>query len=176
MNSARAILTGPAAVREMQTRKKQPRGLGPREWFPEVGTSSRVLVHATIAAPAVPNQVNLVLSYQVKQGHVFLLESVVLNYVGAGFTAGSGDILWILDRNAPVTVASPMAMRVKGFESLDFPAGSFQSPWCLQPPEVFQPGDVVASKVITTAAIPVGAPNVFMSVFKGWLVPAFDIE
>jgi hypothetical protein len=136
----------------------------------------RVQVRGTVVTPAAPvlpatTVTTEVLGYRVKEGHRFFLSEVVLNYVGAGFTAGLGDIIWLLDRNAPTFIASPMAARVKGFEMLDFPAGSFQIPWRLEPPEIFQPGDHIRSKVITTAAIPAGSPNLFISVFKGWLVP-----
>jgi hypothetical protein len=117
-----------------------------------------------------------VLGYRVKEGHLFALTEVVFAYVGAGFTPGLGDIVWVLDRNAPTFIASPMAARVKGFENLDFPCGSFQIPWRLDPPEIFQPGDHIRSKAITTVAIPVGSPNLFISVFKGWLVPAGELE
>ena len=39
-------------------------------------------------------------------------------------------------------------------------------------PEIFTAGDVVRSKVTTTANIAAGIPNYFTSMFLGWLVPA----
>ena len=143
--------------------------------------AERVQVRATVATPLAPvlpatTVTTELLLYRVKMGHVFLLSEVVLTYVGAGFTVGLGDIVWVLDRNAPIGIVSPMAARVKGFENLDFPAGSFQIPWRLDPPEIFQPGDEIRAKAITTAAIPAGSPNLFISVFKGWLVPAGEME
>ena len=163
--------------------------VGLDEWgFPRTG-ASRVLAHGNVVTPAAPvlpatTVMTETLVYRVKQGHVFLLSEIVLAYIGTGFAVGSGDILWILDRNAPINlfpfgyiggVVSPMAARVKGFEALDFPAGSFEVPWRLAPPEIFAPGDELRAKAVTTTAIPVGAPNRFISVFKGWLVPAGEI-
>jgi hypothetical protein len=112
-----------------------------------------------------------VLSYQVPQGFRFWLTALVQIYAGTGFTPGSGDVLWTLDKNQPVGVVPLQGEVVQGFGSLGIPLGSLLYPWPLQMPELLLATDVLRSKVITTVAIPVGGTNYFHSVIEGWLEP-----
>jgi hypothetical protein len=174
------VVTGPQAIRaatqlaKIQDRRDQ----WPYPWSFPPPSASRVTIglgtEGTLAAPAPATQAQ-VLEYTVRSGFMFWLVSIVQVYLGTGFTPGSGDIIWSLDRNTPLGGGTLQGSPIQGFQAVDVPLGSLVLPWTLDMPEVFQPYDVIRSKVLTTSAIPAGAPNYFKSVFRGWLAPATEV-
>ena len=166
------IVTGPEAVKAAASiaATQDRRDQWPYPWSFPPPRASRVFRFASLLSPA-PATETEVLLYRVPQGYRFWLRSIVLNYVGAGFTAGSGDILWTLDKNRPVGTAPLQGETIQGFGNVPFPLGSFQYPWPLELPELLGPTDELRSKVIVTAAIPTGGNNYFHSIVCGWLEP-----
>lgn len=130
-------------------------------------------VHKTgnIEAPTPTVQAE-VLAYTVPLGFRFWLTDLVQVFTGSGFIPGRGDATWQLDKNSPIGIPNLSALVIDGFAAEIVMLGSFDFPWPLRMPELFEPNDVVRSKVTTLASIAAGTPNYFTSMFLGWLVPA----
>jgi len=132
-----------------------------------------IYVSNSLAAPA-PTVLTVLLSYQVPSGHQFALTGVMWNFdrVG-GFIPGSGDIIWTLDVNNPLTPSAlAIAGRyVQGFGAELAPIGSYEIPWRFSRPRIFAPSDLIQLKVLTTIAIVQNSGN-FNSRFIGYLWPA----
>src|SRR5271157_1295602 len=132
-----------------------------------------IYVSGSLAAPA-PTVLTLLLSYQVPSGHQFALTGVMWTFDPiAGFVPGSGDIIWTLDVNNPLTPSAlAIAGRfVQGFGSELSPIGSYEKPWWFSRPRIFAPSDLIQLKVLTTVAIAQNSGN-FNSRFIGYLWPA----
>jgi len=166
------IVTGPEAVKAAASiaATQDRRDEWPYPWCFPAPRASRVFRVNSVLSPNVATETEVLL-YRVPQGYRFWLTALVQTYVGAGFTAGSGDILWTLDKNRPVGVAALQGETIQGFGSLGIPLGSLYFPWPLEMPELLGPTDELRSKVLTTSAIPVGGNNYFHSIFCGWLEP-----
>jgi len=166
------IVTGPEAVKAaasiaaIQDRRDE----WPYPWSFPPPRATRVQRIGSLLSPAPATETQILL-YRVPQGYRFWLTKVVMNYLGTGFTPGTGDILWTLDKNRPVGVAPLQGEIIQGFGGLTVPLGSFVFPWPLEMPELLGPTDELRSKVTTTAAIPVGSNNWFHAMFLGWLEP-----
>ena len=133
-----------------------------------------IYVSASVAAPA-PTTLTVLLAYQVPSGHQFALTGVMWNFEGppGGFVPGSGDIIWTLDVNNPLTPSAlAIAGRyIQGFGAELAPIGSYEKPWWFSRPRVFAPSDPIQLKVLTTVAIAQNSGN-FNSRFIGYLWPA----
>ena len=133
-----------------------------------------IYVSNSLAAPA-PTVLTVLLSYQVPSGHQFALTGVMWNFEGppGGFVPGSGDIIWTLDVNNPLTPSAlAIAGRyIQGFGSELAPIGSYEKPWWFSRPRIFAPSDLIQLKVLTTIAINQNSGN-FNSRFIGYLWPA----
>lgn len=119
---------------------------------------------------------NVVLAYTVPQGARFHLYALVqvfnLNPNSAG-TYNPGDIVWTLDRNTPPGALIEQAIPVEDLAGLSTPLGSISpmySDFQLIDPEVFEPGDVIRSKVVVGASVAPGS-GYFTSIFRGCLTP-----
>ena len=133
-----------------------------------------IYVSGSVAAPA-PTVLTVLLAYQVPSGHQFALTGVMWKFEGpaGGFVQGSGDIIWTLDVNNPLTPSAlAIAGRyIQGFGSELAEIGSYEKPWWFSRPRVFAPSDLIQLKVLTTAAIPQNS-GYFNSRFVGSLWPA----
>jgi hypothetical protein len=133
-----------------------------------------IYVSASVAAPA-PTTLTVLLAYQVPSGHQFALTGVMWDFEGApgGFVIGSGDIIWTLDVNNPLTPSAlAIAGRyIQGFGAELAPIGSYEKPWWFSRPRIFAPSDLIQLKVLTTVAIPQNS-GYFNSRFIGYLWPA----
>ena len=133
-----------------------------------------IYVSNSLPAPA-PTVLTVLLSYQVPSGHQFALTGVMWNFEGppGGFVPGSGDIIWTLDVNNPLTPSAlAIAGRyIQGFGSELAPIGSYEKPWWFSRPRIFAPSDLIQLKVLTTIAINQNSGN-FNSRFIGYLWPA----
>jgi hypothetical protein len=112
-----------------------------------------------------------VLTYPVPSGFRFYLRAIVQTVEGSNFNAG--DVLWTIDRNTPIGVASFQAQPEQGLIAVPIRVGSFQpfAPDRFERCYEFESLDIVRSKA-TNVAYAVGAPsNVFISGFFGYLVP-----
>jgi hypothetical protein len=126
-----------------------------------------------------PGVTTVVLSYQVPDGFQFLLTGLFQVYSGASFVLGSTDITWLLDINTPVALPSggtTQGYPVQQLSPSNLPKGGMLvnpaclfAPWPLPKPEPLNSLDTLRSKVTTTGAIPVGAPNFFITIFMGWM-------
>lgn len=133
-----------------------------------------VYVSSSIAAPA-PTVLTVLLAYQVPSGHQFALTGVMWGFEGppGGFVPGSGDIIWTLDVNNPLT---PSALAIagrylQGFGAELVPIGSYEIPWRFSRPRILAPSDLLQLKVLTTVAIAQNS-GYFNSRFIGYLWPA----
>src|ERR1035437_4756709 len=110
------IVTGPEAVKAAAAiaATHDRRDQWPYPWSFPPPNARRVFRVGSVLAPA-PATETEVLVYRVPQGYQFWLVSIVQVYLGAGFIAGAGDILWTLDRNRPVGVATLQGEIIQGF-------------------------------------------------------------
>jgi hypothetical protein len=170
--TAPRIVTGPEAAKAAASiaATQDRRDEWPYAWSFPPPRATRVFRVGSVLSPN-PATETQVLLYRVPQGYRMWLTAVVMNYQGTGFTPGTGDILWTLDKNKPVGVAPLQGEIIQGFGGIMVPLGSLVYPWPLPMPELLGPTDELRSKVTTTANIPVGGTNYFHSVFLGWLEP-----
>ena len=123
------IVTGPEAVKAAASiaATQDRRDEWPYPWCFPAPRASRVFRVNSVLSPNVATETEVLL-YRVPQGYRFWLTALVQTYVGAGFTAGAGDILWTLDKNRPVGVAALQGETIQGFGSLGIPLGSLYFP------------------------------------------------
>ena len=174
------LLAGPsqmAAQRKLNQRSER------KELWPYTHTfpppqAIRVEPEGIIPAP-LPGVTSVVLQYQVPDGFQFVLTGLIAIYSGTNYFLGSTDITWLLDINTPLPTpqgGTPQGYPVQQMSPSNIPKGGISpapgsvfAPWPLPMPEVLGPLDTLRSKVTTTAAIPVGAPNAFITIFLGWM-------
>lgn len=174
------ILAGPSqmpAQRKMNIESQRRENWPYTHVFPPP-QSVRVEPEGILPSPA-PGVQSIVLQYEVPDGFQFILTGLIAIYAGSSFTLGSTDITWLLDINTPLpTVAGGIAQGypVQQMSPSNLPKGGVLSspaclfaPWPLPMPELLGPLDILRSKVTTTAVIPVGAPNFFITIFLGWM-------
>ena len=136
----------------------------------------RVFVPGVIDAPPVMlpfQKPSVIAQYAVPLGFYFQLQSLVLNYYGAGWVPGDGNVAFSLDVN---TSGNPSAqgIPVKDYNPVLVPLGSFQKPWPFLPgtESRFEPRDIVRAKVLTNPAFILPGPaNRFAAGLVGWLYP-----
>lgn len=179
------VVTGAEAVRATSKlmHEEARRDQWPYEWlYPPPGAE---LVHqvGNIPAPAAATQ-TLVNSYTVPNNLRFVLAGLVQICLSTAFVPGSGSARWVLDVNIAVGAVAPPGYRLQGFANelvsstvtagMTIPYGLYQGgfiPYWFPRPFILNPTDVLRSKVTTTADIPPGSPNFFITVFDGWLLP-----
>jgi len=170
------VATGPELAKAAWAMNKRnlQHDLWPYPWEFPTFDAVRVNADGSIVAPAAATQ-TLVASYTVQENFDFWLVAIAQLYSGSGFNIGSSDITWVLDVNIPIGVTVPQGYAIQGFQSTNIPYGTLiggVQPYFLAKPELLKQDNVIRSKVTTTNNIPQGAPNYFISVFYGWLVPA----
>ena len=171
------IVTGPEAVKAVASMAatQDRRDEWPYPWSFSPPNALRVFRVGSLVSPNPATQTE-VLRYQVPQGFRFWLTAILQAYQGAGWIAGSGDILWTLDKNQPVGVAALQGEIIQGFGNIGIGLGAMLNGCVtymlpLSRPELLLATDVLRSKVTTTVAIPAGGTNYFHSIFDGWLEP-----
>lgn len=159
-----AVKAADAVRRDQNNRERWPY----MHIYPPVNAEP-VHVIASVFTPAVAAQIE-VLRYNVPSGFRFYLRGIIQTYEGGNFVPG--DVLWTIDRNTPVGVASSQAQPEQGLVAVPVRVGSF-NPFTVDEfarAYEFEPLDVVRSKA-TNVAVGVGTPNTFTSGFFGYLVP-----
>ena len=171
------VVTGPEASKAAHAlmKKRESREDWPFPWlFPSRGAEP-VFRSNSIVAP-VAGVASEILAYAIPAGLQFALVELIQVYVGSGFVAGSGSILWTVDVDQPVGVPSLQGNPLPGLNLVSLPLGGFQggvfAPWRFAKPFLIGPEQVLRSKCITTVDIPAGAPNYLLSIFSGWTWPA----
>ena len=171
------IVTGPEAVKAVASMAatQDRRDQWPYPWIFAPPNALRVFRVGSLPSPNPATQTE-VLAYQVPQGFRFWLSAILQAYQGSGWVAGSGDILWTLDKNQPVGVVPLQGEIIQGFGNIGIGLGAMLNGCVtyvlpLSKPELLLATDILRSKVTTTAAIPVGGTNYFHSIFEGWLEP-----
>ena len=176
---ARRMISGTEAVKAADKLRKlqSNRDLWPYEWVYPPPDSERVHAEGTVDVSTLTAGVaGLVLSYQVQNNYRFMLNGLVLLYIGSGtFTPGDGNVVFGLDINVPIGVTSLQGYPVQGFDNSGIPKGAYQSgvyaPYPLAPrPEFIGPSDTVRAKVTVSAGIQ-GAGGRVLAIFDGWLLP-----
>lgn len=153
------------------------RDLWPYEWVFPPADRERVHQEGTAdVSTMTAGSANLVLSYQVQNNYRFMLNGVVLLYIGNGvFVPGDGNMVFGLDVNAPIGVTSLQGYPVQGFDGSGIPKGAYASgvyaPYPLAPcPEIIGPSDTLRAKVTPSAGI-VASTGRVIAIFDGWLLP-----
>lgn len=175
----RRVVSGVEAIRAAAKLKmlQLRRDLWPYEWVFPPPDSERVHQEGTLDVTTLTAATAAqVLAYRVQNNYRFMLNGLVLLYIGAGvFTPGDGNVVFGLDINVPVGVTSLQGYPVQGFDNSGIPKGAYQSgvfaPYPLAPkPEVIGPSDTLRAKVTVTNAI-IGAGGRVIAIFDGWLLP-----
>lgn len=176
---SKRMVSGTEEIRaaNLLRRLQERRELWPYEWVFPPPDSQRVHHEGTVdvstLTAATAAQVD---SYQVQNNYRFMLNGVVLLYVGSGtFTPGDGNVVFGLDINVPIGVTALQGYPVQGFDNSGIPKGAYLSgvffPYPLAPkPEIIGPTDQLRSKVTVSASIIASGGRV-ISIFDGWLLP-----
>jgi hypothetical protein len=171
------ILRGPRAIAAVAQEVRRDVTLADLIPHPSLSPPSDAIdiyVSNSIAAPASTVQ-TVALAFQVRIGHAFALTAVTYRFDPETlYVPGDGAITWTLDVNRPITPSTlAIAGRtVQGFEADNAPIGSFERPWPLVRPRIFQAGDLIQLKVLTTVALAQNSGN-FTSRFVGYLWPTW---
>lgn len=117
----------------------------------------------SVAIPALGAQAT-VLQFKVPSGKNGFIWKMAIDYVGAGFTEGSGAITWQIFRDLALRKA------VKGFNNLVASVGQVPNPVEIPPIQIYE------SEFITVVVNNVGGPNppagqVSVAAFIGWFYP-----
>jgi len=135
--------------------------------FPPPGS---IPVHeiGDIASPA-QGVLSVIFQYRVPKGFNFYLCRVLEDFSGG--PVNPGDALWTVDQNAPLP--NVQGMPVQGLTATPTPLGSFLTglKWKLPRVYEFAPLTLLRSTVVNQN-LNVGLPNVFISGFFGYLLPA----
>ena len=181
-NAQPRLVTGPEATRQMHALNEQSerRDAWPYPWLCPSRNAEPIPSFGSIAAPAL-NTLAEVLSYTVPTGFQFALVGIVQLYIGAGFIEGDSDILWTLDLDSPIGVASVEGDPLPGMNNVPVSLGSLAGlPWLFYKPFILKPNQVLRSKVFLPTLNPItgtpnnitpGAPNYFVSAFAGFTWP-----
>ena len=175
----RRVVSGVEQIRAAARLAKlqRNRDLWPYEWvFPP---PDRERVHQEASSDVstmTAGSANQVLSYQVQNNYRFMLNGLVLLYIGNGiFTPGDGNIVFGVDVNVPIGVTSLQGYPVQGFDNSGIPKGAYASgvyaPYPLAPcPEIIGPSDTLRLKVTPSAGIVASVGRV-IAICDGWLLP-----
>ncbi len=118
---------------------------------------------------------NVILTYKVPEGSVFIMQACVLGMVNAGglgpFTPGQA--LWSIDVNTAPGVVSVQNTPLQGLTNVPFPLGNVLSgnQWWFARAYEFAPLDVIRAKGVNIAA-QVGDPAYFVAAFIGYRIPS----
>ncbi len=125
----------------------------------------------SIPTPA-PGVITEVLALQVPSGFRFIWNGMRQNYFTSvspsPFVEGSGDILWTVDVDNPVGSTALSAFSLAYLSNMADERGSKLGPWPVVGFNVFAAYQTLRYKVVTTASIPVGAPNFITCGLFGW--------
>lgn len=139
-------------------------------WVSPDGSCEDVSRVDSILTPAAAT-LTLVMEYEVPEGYQFSLRGVLCQYDGEGFINGSGSIIYVLDVNRVIGSAGQQGYAVSFFENVRYLRGTSEDWWPLCGRRVFNPGEIMRWKVLTTAAIPEGGSNFLTAGIFGWTRP-----
>ncbi len=184
------LVTGPEAVKQMDAadRIMGRRDSWPYPWiYPSEDAEPRNPSNS-ILCPAL-NTLTEILAFTVPTGFQFALTGIVQIYVGAGYIPGDQDILWVVDTDSPIGIASVEGNPLPDLNSLVIPLGGFvgtaaaggiTAPFRFRKPHILKPNQVLRSKCFLPTLNPLtgapnsispGTPNLFISVFEGFTWP-----
>lgn len=185
------LITGPEAVKQMNAAQQlQDRRDGwPYPWiYPPANAKPRTPSNS-ILCPAI-NTLTEVLEFTVPTGFQFAFCGLIQIFSGVGYIPGDQDILWVIDVDAPIGVASVEGFPLPDLDNLALPLGGFvgtpaiggaAAPWMFPKPHILKPNQVLRSKVFLPTLNPLtgapngispGTPNFFISAFAGFTWPA----
>lgn len=139
--------------------------------IPRVNTQEVQAVNS-IPAPVAATLTEVV-SVVVPAGNVFVMRGIwqaFFTAVGGApiFIDGSGDILWTIDVDVPIGSTPLSGYGLPYFTGMKEQRGSRIQPYPINAFSVFYPYQVIRYKVLTSAAIPAGAPNFITCGLFGW--------
>lgn len=175
MSAARQfVLSGPDATRALDKTRDLEANKAAWPYVHVFPPPNSIPVHqitpVAVVCPAA-GATAVVLAYRVPSGHRFVMEAILQAFTGGAFIPG--DALWSVDLNAPVGVFNVQGTPVQGLTALPIPLGSwvYGTQWPFKRAYEFEPLSLLQSKVRNVNLV-AGAPNVFISGFFGYLIPA----
>jgi hypothetical protein len=190
------IVTGPEATRRLhdQNAMQERRDKWPYPWLCPPDDAEPRNPSNSILAPAL-GTLTEILAFTVPTGFQFALTGIVQVFVGAGYIPGSQDILWVVDVDAPIGVASVEGFPLPDLNNLVLPLGGYSGsnagalaalggftlPWRFKKPHIIKPNQVLRSKCFLPTLNPLtgapngispGSPNLLVSMFEGFTWPA----
>ena len=184
------LVSGPEATKQLdaQNRIMERRDSWPYPWiYPSEDAEPRNPSNS-ILCPAL-NTLTEILAFTVPTGFQFALTGIVQIFVGAGYIPGDQDILWVVDTDSPIGIASVEGNPLPDLNSLVIPLGGFVGtaaaggitvPFRFRKPHILKPNQVLRSKCFLPILNPLtgapnsispGTPNLFISVFEGFTWP-----
>lgn len=158
-------------LRKLQSRRE----LWPYDWIYPPPDSQRVHQEGSVdVSTLTPGTAAQVLAYQVQNNYKFMLNGLVLLYIGQNtFVPGDGNVVFGLDVNIPIGITAPQGYPVQGFDQSGIPKGGYISgifaPYPLAPkPEKINALDTLRAKVTVSGSITQGR---VIAIFDGWLLP-----
>lgn len=125
---------------------------------------------ASVAAPAYGTQVLLV-SFQVPQAMEAVINHILLEYDGSGYTIGSGAITFSVDINRPLG-ATTQGYNPPGWGSITTQLGqAIYHPWPIPGGIRLSERDTIRIKATTANPLGIGAPNYITAALIGWYYP-----
>ena len=174
------LYSGPDAVRAMEEIRKTH--TNQEQWpyqhvFPPVN-SIPVNETGSIVTPAQGlsgNALNVILTYEVPEGSIFIMQGCVLGYINSGGLGAfvPGAALWTIDVNTAPNVTSVQNAPLQGLTNKTVPLGNFLTgnEWVFHRAYEFAPLDVIRCKGVNVA-LNVGDPNYFVAGIFGYRIPS----
>lgn len=119
----------------------------------------------SVALPAVSAKAT-VLSFVVPSGKNGYIWKIAIDFVGAGFTEGSGAIVWQIFRDAAQRKA------IRGFNNLLASVGQVPNPVEIPPVQIYENEQIGVVINNVSAGIPAG--QVSVSAMIGWFYPKHE--
>ena len=182
------LVTGPEAVKQMdaQNRMIGRRDQWPYPWLCPPDDAEPRNPSNSILCPAL-NTLTEILAFEVPTGFRFALTGIVQVFSGAGYIPGDQDLLWVVDTDSPIGIASvegdplpDLNYTVTPGNLLTLGLNVASGLTRFKKPHILEPNQVLRSKVFLPTSNPLtaapnsispGYPNLLISVFEGFTWP-----
>lgn len=140
-------------------------------WLCPPFNARRVFEVGSVLSPTVLAGETLVCAFQVPSGLEFAWTDIVIDFAGANWIQGAGEVTFQVDVNNPVGGA-PQGYPVQGINGHSLLLGAFQvAPWPFRKAELLESEDIARIKVTNVSFGSTGAPNFFNAAIIGWTRP-----
>jgi hypothetical protein len=139
-------------------------------WVIPPPTFQQIFEENSVAAPAYGTQVQLT-SFTVPQAMEAIINYIVLEYDGSGYTIGSGAITYSVDINRPLG-ATTQGYNPPGWGAILSQLGNVMyQPWPIPGGIRLYERDTIRIKALTANPLGIGAPNYITGILMGWYYP-----